>query len=395
LRLTLAGAAVLASSLTGIFSAGQAVAATSAAGRALALSSAAVWLCEPGMGNDPCTFNSRATAVEAGGARATATLAGVQPTSAGTKFDCFYVYPTVSDQKTANANLTVQKAEIGAAIAQASQFSQVCTVWAPMYRQATSASVKIGLSRASGAESTLRSTFTVAYNSLLSAWNDFLAHDDHDRPIILIGHSQGSAILIHLIATQVDHDPAVLRRLVVAIIAGGNLQVPTGETVGATFAHVSLCTSSSQTGCAIAYSTYPSEPPPNSLFGRPGEGVSLQSGQTARRGQQVACVDPAALGGGTADLSPYFLSATQIGLEPPVSTPWVTYPDLYSATCESRGGASWLQVTDVARLGDTRPVVKETSGPTWGYHLDDINLCLGNLIRDVAGEEAAWVTAHG
>lgn len=353
-----------------------------------------VWLCKPGLPGDPCTFTPQATAVLASNARAAAGLASVHAPSGGSTFDCFYVYPTVSNEKTANSDLSVKVPEIDAAIGQVSQFSRVCAVWAPMYRQATEASITKGLGNGAGAEATLRKTFTVAYDSLLSAWKDFLAHDDHGRPIILIGHSQGAAVLIHLIATQIDGNASLRRRMVVAIIAGGNLQVPQGKTVGATFAHVPLCTNASQTGCAIAYSSFPSTPPASSLFGRPGQGVSLQSGQTAKTGQQVACVDPAALGGGTGDLSPYFVSLTQEGLTPPVSTPWVTYPNLYSAACRSHDGATWLQVTDIAATGDKRPVVKETLGPRWGYHLDDISLAIGNLVRDVAGEERAWVAAN-
>lgn len=357
------------------------------------VSPATVWLCRPGMASNPCAYSRRATAIEADGSRSTATLS-VEPPSTGEKFACFYVYPTVSTQKRANANLTVQTSEIAAAVAQASQFSQVCTVWAPMYRQATDSSIAKGLSRASGAALTLRSTFDVAYDSLLSAWRSFLAHDDHGRPIILLGHSQGAAILIHLIARQVDDDPALLRRLVVAIVAGGNLQVPTGKTEGATFTRVPLCTSPYQTGCAIAYSTFPAEPPSSAVLGRPGQGVSLQSGQTGRRGEQVACVNPSALGGGAGDLTPYFLSVTQGGLSPPVSTPWVTYPGLYSASCESKHGATWLQVTTIAGPSNSRPTVEENLGPTWGYHANDVNLVLGTLVRDVAGEEAAFVRSH-
>jgi hypothetical protein len=163
--------------------------------------------------------------------------------------------------------------------------------------------------------------------------------------------------------------------------------------VGATFKHVPLCSSGSQTGCAIAYSTFPGQPPPAALFGRPGQGVSLQSGQTATKGQQVACVNPAALAGGSAELSPLFVSASQ-DLSQPVKTPWVSFPDLYSATCESTGGATWLQVTSQAGPGDGRPTVTEALGPTWGYHADDVNLALGDLVRDVAGEETAWTAAH-
>ena len=40
--------------------------------------------------------------------------------------------------------------------------------------------------------------------------------------------------------------------------------------------------------------------------------------------------------------------------------------------------------------GDPRPTVTATLGPTWGYHLDDVNLALGNLVTDVAVEEASY-----
>ncbi len=29
-------------------------------------------------------------------------------------------------------------------------------------------------------------------------------------------------------------------------------------------------------------------------------------------------------------------------------------------------------------------------GPDWGYHIEDVNLALGDLVRDVAQEEAAY-----
>jgi hypothetical protein len=73
-----------------------------------------------------------------------------------------------------------------------------------------------------------------------------------------------------------------------------------------------------------------------------------------------------------------------------VVTPWVTYPGLYTARCRQSGGASWLQVNTVAAAGDPRPTVQPTLGPAWGYHLDDVNLALGNLVVDVAHQEAAY-----
>jgi hypothetical protein len=118
--------------------------------------------------------------------------------------------------------------------------------------------------------------------------------------------------------------------------------------------------------------------------------VSLQSGQTATKGLQIACVNPAALAGGKADLEPYFLAAASTPPPPPVTTPWVSYPDLYAAQCRHANGATWLQVSTLTVAH--RPVVTESLGPTWGYHLNDINLALGNLVDDVRSEEAAYAS---
>jgi hypothetical protein len=330
-------------------------------------SASPVWLCQPGASPDPCASDLDATVVTATGARS------LQPASAAANspFDCFYVYPTVSSETGPNADLTIQPAETDVAIAQAARFSTVCRVWAPMYRQVTvSALVSGGLA-----------ALNAAYESLLSDWNYYIQHDNAGRPIILIGHSQGAAMLIRLIAEQIDPNPSVRHRLVTAILAGGNLQVPTGKTVGGTFKDIPLCTSTSVAGCAIAYSSFGTQPPADSLFGRPGTGVSLMSLQLSTAGEQVACVNPAAIGGGTGNLSPYFPDSGAV--------PWVTYPQLYTASCQSAGGATWLQVNTIKAPGDTRPVVTASLGPTWGYHADDINLALGNLVRDVSALEAA------
>jgi hypothetical protein len=339
------------------------------------------WLCRPGQAKDPCTAPLTATVVPAAGARSIQSGQDA-PES---KFDCFYVYPTVSTEHSDNADLTVQPAEVAAAVSQASRFSQVCRVWAPMYRQRTSESLLKGLGADPHADA-------VAYESVLSAWKDYLAHDNDGRPVVFIGHSQGSAMLIRLLASQVDPSSALRSRTVVAILAGGNVTVPAGKTVGATFDHLPLCTAMSQTACVIAFSSFPAQPPKNSEFGRPGQGVSLQSGQTRTQGVDVACVNPAAISGGTAALDPFFLTEASTPPPPPVTTPWVTYPELYSGSCRQAGGATWLQV-DTATAGG-RPVVTQSLGPTWGYHVDDINLTLGNLINDVQAEEASYTSHH-
>jgi hypothetical protein len=329
-----------------------------------------VWLCRPGLAGDPC----------AGDAGATVVLAAPVRSAAASKFDCFYVYPTVSTQPSDNANLTVQPVEIDAAVTQASRFSSVCNVWSPMYRQRTEQSLAKGLGNDPAADAT-------AYASLLSGWKDYLAHFNDGRPIVFIGHSQGAAMLIRLLSSQIDTDPALRKLLVSAIILGGNVQVPIGRDVGGSFKNIPACESAQQTGCVIAYSSFPTQPPAASLFGRPGQGVSLQSGQTATTGVQVLCTNPADLAGGSGPLDPYFVSS---GATASVTTPWVEYPDLYTAQCESSGGATWLQIDDIGTASDNRPRVTETLGPTWGLHLDDVNIALGNLVQVVSEQEAAY-----
>lgn len=336
------------------------------------------WLCRPGLADDPCLHPQGANSVAANGDKTVLPAAPAQHSA----FDCFYVYPTViASAATSNAPAEVTPAVEGAAISQASRFSQVCNVWAPTYRQRTSASLSKGLGNDPEADE-------ISYQSLLAGWRDYLAHDNHGRPVVFIGHSQGAANVIRLLRSQVDGDSALRDRMVSAIILGGNVQVPVGKTVGGTFEHIPVCTKSTQVGCVIAYSSFSSPPPTDSLFGRPGQGVSLQSDQKTAHGQQVVCTNPAALGQTTAaPLTPYFLSSSSS-----TGQPWVTYPGLYTGTCESTGGATWLQID--ARAGDSRPVVTPTLGPTWGLHADDVNLALGDLVNDVKAQETAYSAHH-
>jgi hypothetical protein len=335
-----------------------------------------VWLCRPGQADDPCTSSLSSTAVTADGSTKVASSAPVR----SSKFDCFYVYPTVSTQTTPNANLEVQSTEIVTAKEQAARFSQACRVWAPMYRQRTVDSL---FKNQSGANQ-------VAYESLLSGWKDYMAHDNDGRPIIFIGHSQGAAMLIRLLQNEIDPNPRLRKLMVSAILLGGNVTVPVGRDVGGSFRHIPTCSSARETGCVIAYSSFGTAPPADTLFGRPGTGVSTLSNQTASAGLQVVCVNPATFSSASGPLLPYFLSGASPVPGVTVTTPWVSYPGLYTARCESIGGATTLQVIPTGVPGDPRPKVTASLGAEWGYHLDDVNLALGNLVSDVAREESAY-----
>ena len=144
------------------------------------------------------------------------------------------------------------------------------------------------------------------------------------------------------------------------------------------------------------------EPPANSVFGRPGQGMSLQSGRRPRPASRSPASTRRLSAAAPATSIPTCsrLPRSKLGLKEPVHTPWVTYPGLYSATCEHGGGATWLQVTSLAGTSHTRPVVTEDivgtrgTGPAWGFHGYEYNLTLGSLLHDVAGEEAAWQSSH-
>ena len=85
---------------------------------------------------------------------------------------------------------------------------------------------------------------------------------------------------------------------------------------------------------------------------------------------------------------------------PKAPTPWVATPGQYSARCEARNGASWLQLTP-SDPKDTRSetVLVNTIPPVegqqvWGQHLVDVNAMLGNLVADVAVQGGAYLLTH-
>jgi hypothetical protein len=342
---------------------------------------ATIWLCRPGLANNPCEASLETTVEEPNG-RSHVERAQVAKSP---PVDCYYLYPTVSAESGTNAKLDAGLRERLVATAQASRFSQVCRVYAPVYRQLTLATIDKpgGITAADS---------LVAYRSAAAAFQDYLTHYNHGRGIVFIGHSQGASILIALLQREVDPSPKVRRLLVSALLAGGNLTVPGGRGVGGDFAHIPACRTRSQTGCVVAYSSYATKPPANSEFGRVSTAVN-PLGTPVPAGLQIMCVNPGSPSGGTASLDPYFPAFTLAFLQAKahaVSTPWVAFPGEYTARCESSGGATWLQVTRAHATGDLRPDLTRGQGGKLGLHVFDVNLALGNLVSLVRSEAAAY-----
>jgi len=342
-----------------------------------------VWLCKPGLANNPCEGNLDATPFDSAG------KAGYEKASpaADPRIDCFYVYPTVSRQKTVNADLTIDLEETDVAIAQAARFSQVCRVYAPMYPQITLAGI------ATPSKITYGSAIT-AYSSLYSSFRNYMANFNHGRGIVFVGHSQGAMMLTALLKNEVDPKPEVRRLLVSALLMGGNVTVPVGKSVGGDFANIPACSSATQTGCVVGYSSFDKTPPADAVFGRIATAIS-PFGRSTTGQLEILCVNPAAPAGGTANLQPYFPTgglAVFLGKAAPnfhASTPWVTFPNQYAAHCINSGGASWLQIDRIGGASDKRPVVA-AGAPTWGLHTVDVSLALGNLVELVRSESGAF-----
>jgi Protein of unknown function (DUF3089) len=339
-----------------------------------------VWLCKPGIPNNPCEPGFDTTLVSPSGQ--IVGTESVQP-DRKRKFDCFYVYPTVSDDKGANSDLSIDPEERSIALYQAARYSLHCRVFAPIYRQVTLQGILGGSIPPEAAQ--------LAYGDVLAAWNTYLQRYNHGRGVVLIGHSQGTFVLRQLISQEVDPNKKVRRHLISAVLLGGNVAVPEGGNVGGDFQNIPGCRSADQTGCVIAFSTFDGPVPANALFGRSATG-------------DVLCTNPAALGGGSATLTSVFpsepfapgttigLATGLVGVPMPsgVTTPWIQSQS-YTGACDSSNDADVLQISPI----DGAPVLHPVPDQTWGLHLVDANIALGDLTDDVAVEAHAWRKSNG
>jgi Protein of unknown function (DUF3089) len=341
-----------------------------------------VWLCRPGKANDPCTPGLATTRLSNSGQ----TLGVSKPRrQRRRRIDCFYVYPTVSDDKGANSDLSIDPEERSIAVYQAARYSQRCRVFAPMYRQVTLTQLLRGRDTIS------ERMRDVAYRSALRGWRTYLRRYNHGRGVVLISHSQGTFVLRRLIADEIDPHRSLRRRLVSAILLGGNVTVRSGGDRGGDFRHIRSCHSPTQVRCVVAFSTFNAPVPPTSLFGR-----------TTAPGLHVLCRNPAALGGGSGALrvvmpSEPFAPETTIGVattligypQVTASTPWIEYDHAYRGRCSSAGGANVLQIAD--RPG--APHLHAIPNESWGLHLTDANIALGNLVDLVHRQAQSYLAA--
>ena len=309
------------------------------------------------------------------------------------KYDCFYVYPTVSLDPTPNSDLNIGPEEKQVAASQAARFTAKCRVYAPLYRQVTLTALRdIMAGKASAADRKL------AYLDVEAAWWKYREKYQAGRGVVLIGHSQGASILKQLLADVIENDPEQRRLLIAAYLLGTNVAVPAGGDVGGDLKRTRICRTMDQYGCVVSYVTFraDSPPPANSRFGK-----------VPQPGMVAACANPAALGGGKAVTDAIFgakgagLASAPMGPwtsdNAPVTTPFVSVPGLISAECVSNDGFSYLAVTVNADPKDPRTdtivgdvVVNGTILKDWGLHLIDMPVEMGDLVNLSEYQAAAW-----
>jgi Protein of unknown function (DUF3089) len=339
------------------------------------------WLCRPGA-SDVCAAPLTVTVVQSDGSRASRVL---KPNPAA-PIDCFYVYPTVSEDPGGNSGMTNGPGEKRAVAQQFAAFASVCRPFAPIYRQVTIAGIEAVLR-----DKPLPVDFKLPYEDVRAAWRYYLAHDNGGRGVVLIGHSQGSRILARLIAHEIEGKPEQ-RLLAGALLLGFNVEVPEGKDVGGTFKAIPVCRAAGQSGCIVAYETFPASgaPPHHSRFAHP---------ETS--GMEIACTDPATLAGGKLD--PILATQTNLLGEPPLDSGWaafakpldapfVSLPGIASAHCVEGPSASYLSVSiNPPSAPDAWPaslpgnlVVHGRPLKSWGWHLIDLNVAMGNLLDFVS-----------
>lgn len=363
------------------------------------------WVCRPDT-DDLCDGDLTATVVAADG---TLTEETFEP-AADPPIDCFYVYPTISRDATSFSDWDASDDEEGfVTLNQAARLQSQCRLFAPVYRQRTLTALTAGMA---GGEAPGGETVD-PFADVLDAFRTYMANDNGGRGVVLIGHSQGSAMLSQLIAEEIDPNDDVRAVLVAAYLAGWSVSVPEGADVGGQFQNVPVCRADDQTGCVVSWAAFrASAPPPaGSFFGRPVAG-SRSAGAEQPEGQVAVCASPADLAGGVGgeavEVHSYFPSNREASIlgdlgvstraagwleadAGEITTPYVTVPGLVRARCVRDGEFTYLAVE--VQADPAGPRADDIPGdltPEWGLHLVDVNLVMGDVVELVGRQAEAY-----
>jgi Protein of unknown function (DUF3089) len=162
--------------------------------------------------------------------------------------DVFFVHPTTfTDKADTNWNALIDDAKLNAKtdystiLYQASAFNQNTRVFAPRYRQAHYRSFFENSPESVAA-------FEMAYADIKAAFTYYLSHWNHNKPIIIAAHSQGTVHAAHLLKDFFEGKP-LMDKLVSAYLIG----MPLPEIY---FTLLKPCQDSLGTGCFVGWRSY-------------------------------------------------------------------------------------------------------------------------------------------
>lgn len=358
------------------------------------------WGCFPGMPGDVCAQPYDVTVLGNAQLR-TRRVLRVEHVEIPTDrpVDCFYVYPTVTTASTSGNAERRLTADVRTVLRQqAAAFMPACRVFAPVYRQESAASIAGAYLSGQRGPTPPQDT---AYADVLGAWREYLARENHGRGVILIGHSQGSAVLSRLLREEIDPDPSLRALLAGAILPGGAFTTARGSLVGGTLQHIPVCQAEGEAGCVVAYATYGSRPGRDPLFATLGKLVEAFGGPRGPA-YDLTCTNPAALAGQGATLHAMLSGRPPAGTSgllerafwnwarPEAATPWVIPGDRYTARCERDAGTAVLRVR--AGQGSMLPV--PVPWAEWGLHSGEMAMTLGSLVEIVRRQGATYAAEH-
>ena len=172
---------------------------------------------------------------------------GLHDEQATAPADVFFIHPTTFYRPAAwNADLAKgrlnQYTDGSTILHQASAFNAAGRIYAPRYRQATLYSF-FDEQSLNG-----QKALNLAYADVKAAFQYYLAHYNQGRPIIIAGHSQGTAHATRLLHEFFDNDPRLRRQLVAAYLIGFKVKPNEYQTIRP-------CPDSLATGCFISYNS--------------------------------------------------------------------------------------------------------------------------------------------
>ncbi|HET9159973.1 MAG TPA: DUF3089 domain-containing protein [Caulobacteraceae bacterium] len=350
-------------------------------------SNKASWLCFPGkVDASACTGSQDYTVVNKDGSVRKVEFKRAKNPA----YDCFYVYPTASEDPTPNSDMIPGRELYPVTYAQFGRYGAVCRQFAPLYRSVTLAALRAGLNGGRGMAGVDRE---LNYNDVKDAWNYYLQHENKGRGVVLIGHSQGSGLITRLVREEIDGKP-VQKRIISVVTPGTTVQVPPGKDVGGTYKSMPLCRKPGQYGCIVVYSTFRATAPPSvnppSRFAR----------EAKAQGTVASCVNPANLAGGKGEMDVYQSKGTiDWAKGKTIDTPFVRLPGLVTAQCVTKGEYTYLEATVNGATTDARNNtlvgdVGSPPDPTWGLHTGDMSVAIGDLVKLVDVQAHAWMKAN-